>query len=124
MKGDIVKAKEIFAFEITKAVHGLEKATEARETAKDLFLNGDWSNAPQINIKEGDLPKDICDIVVLAGLENSKSKARKLIEQNGLSLNHEKVNDFDLVVTKELFERNNGLLLKKGKKTFVKVVIG
>ncbi len=122
MQGDIVVAKERFAFEITKAVHGEEKAAQARETAKKLFLKDDWSSAPQVQLSQSQLPQDICDLVVFAKLETSKSKARKLIEQNGLTLNGEKVKNFDLAITKSVF-KDGSALLKKGKKTFVKVVL-
>lgn len=121
---NIVAIKKRYAYEITKSVHGKEKADIALQTAQELFEKGNSQNAPVVEVENSALPKDICDIAVIAGIEDSKGKVRKLIVQSGLSLNGEKIESADLVVDKALFEANGGeLLLKKGKKTFVKVVL-
>lgn len=124
LKDNIINIKQRYAYEITRMVHGKEKALQAMQTAKELFESGTSASAPVVEIEKTALPKDICDLAVLAGIENSKGKVRKLIEQNGLVLNGEKVENFEFMVDEKLFAKNNGeLLLRKGKKTFVKVVV-
>lgn len=121
MKGDIINAKRIFAFEITKAVHGEEKAREAQEKALALFSKGNLESAPEVAVEKHAFPVDIVSLCALVGLAKSKSEARTLILQGGISLNGEKVEKFDIVLTQENAE--SGIVLQKGKKTFVKVIV-
>ena len=120
----INRAKEILAFELTKLVHGEEEARKAEETAKGLFsTGGDLSNMPTTVLNEADLPVDIVTLLVKTGLAPSKSEARRLIQQNSVSVNGEKVSSIEVVYTAaDLAE--NGLMIKKGKKVFHRVTLG
>ncbi len=120
----INRAKEILAFELTKLVHGEEEARKAEETAKGLFsTGGDLSNMPTTVLNVGDLPVDIVTLLVKTGLAPSKSEARRLIQQNSVSVNGEKVPSIEAVYTAaDLAE--NGLMIKKGKKVFHRVTLG
>ena len=116
MKGDINKAKEILAFNATEIAHGTEKAKIAEKTAKDLFLGKDSDLAPSVNYKSsGDI--NIVDFVVYVGLFESKSEARRMIEQGGLSINDQKINSIDYIID----TNQKDILIRKGKKTFLKV---
>ena len=95
-------AKKIAAFEITKLIHGEEEALKAKESAEALF------------------EKDIIDILVESKTVSSKSQARTLIEQGGISINDEKITDTKYILKKSEFE-DNFFILKKGKKTFIKI---
>ena len=119
MNGDIRDAKRRLAFEITKLVHGEEEAKNAEETAKALFSGGiDLENAPTLKISEF---LNMADLLVLAKFASSKGEARRLIEQGGITLNNEKVDSFNRTLTAEDFEKGYALL-KKGKKSFIKIV--
>ena len=120
----INRAKEILAFELTKLVHGEEEARKAEETAKGLFsTGGDLSNMPTTVLNVGDLPVDIVTLLVKTGLAPSKSEARRLIQQNSVSVNGGKVSSIEAVYTAaDLAE--NGLMIKKGKKVFHRVTLG
>lgn len=122
LSGDIRQAKKVMAYEITKSVHGRAKADEAVKSSQELFASGNTENAPTYELDSKLFPTDIANLCVLCGLTTSKGEARKLIEQGGISLNGEKVVSFAQVVSHDNFE-NSSLILKKGKKTFIKVVL-
>lgn len=122
---DIINAKKIMAFEITKLVHGEKDAVEAQEASKALFSGvGTLENAPTyiVSKQEFEAGLSIIDIAVAAGIIKSKSEGRRLIEQNGLLLNDSKINSFDQQIEKEDI-KNGYALLKKGKKSFIKLII-
>ena len=120
-KENIVKAKKLMAFEVTKLVHGEEEALKAQEIAKNLFENkqGISENMPTEEIENLD-KLNILDFLAKLSIISSKSEARRLIEQGGIVINNEKKQDIveilDLNSTKEF-------IVKKGKKTFLKVII-
>ncbi|MBQ8397011.1 MAG: tyrosine--tRNA ligase [Clostridia bacterium] len=119
------RAKEILAFELTKLVHGEEEAAKAEADAKALFASGGAGDAPIATIAEADLVDggmDILTILVKAGLVPSKSEARRAVEQGGVTVEGEKVTDIKTVYAGETLK--NGLLVKRGKKSFKKVVLG
>ncbi len=118
------KAKEILAYELTKLVHSEEEAKKAEQTAKSIFTGGDSDNMPSVEIssdafKEGNI--DIISIVHLAGLVTSRSEARRAIEQGGISINGERVNSIEEKFPLEFFK--DGVVVKKGKKSFKKVTL-
>ena len=120
----INRAKEILAFELTKLVHGEEEARKAEETAKSLFsTGGDRSNMPTTTLSAEDVPVDIVTLLVKTGLAPSKSEARRLVQQNSVSVNNEKVTDIAASYTADDLS-GDGLMLKKGKKVFHRVVLG
>ena len=117
-------AKEILAYELTKLVHGEEEAEKARSAARALFGAGNAGEMPVTELAEADLADgkaDIKALLVKAGLCKSNSEARQNITQGGVSLNGEKVTDVFLSVSAEALRE--GVLLKRGKKSFAKVVL-
>ena len=112
----IIEAKKILAYEITKIVHGEEKAKAAQDAAQALFGNGgNIDNMPTTIIDA--LPIGIADLLVVTKIAPSKGQARTLIEQGGISINDEKITDVNYVV--ESIE--DYIIIKKGKKTYHKV---
>lgn len=120
------KAKEILAFELTKLVHGEEEAKKAEESAKALFGGGaSMENIPTVTITAENLTEEGIDILaamVLSDIVTSKSEARRAVEQGGVSIDGEKVTDIKTMITNE--KLSEGVLIKKGKKVFKKVIKG
>ena len=120
---DIVKAKKRLCYEITKFVRGEEDALLAQKMSENLFTDG-GNDAPEFELDFGEIENGIglLDLLVKTGLCASKGEARKLIDNGGISMAGEKVSDNTISVTKDSFT-DGSLLLKKGKKTFIKVVL-
>ena len=117
------KAKEILAFELTKMVHGEEEAKKAEETAKAIFTSGDAANMATVKLEDDAFTDGSIDIVSLihaAGLAATKSEARRVVTQGGASVAGEKVSDIAAKFDKEFFA-GDGVVVKKGKKSFIKV---
>ncbi len=118
------KAKEILAYELTKLVHGAEEAEKAQATAKSLFSGaGDAENMPSTVLSAEDFTDgkiDILGILVRTGIAKSRSEARKLCEQNAVSVDDEKVTDTYTSYTKEQLAAK-AIVVKKGKKVFHRV---
>ena len=120
------EAKEILAFELTKLVHGEEEATKAKNASHALFAGGgDSAHMPTTELSaadfaDGDL--DILALLVKSGLAPSRSDARRAVEQGGVSLADEKVTDIRASYNADAFGAD-GLVLKRGKKKFVKIVV-
>ena len=119
------RAKEILAFELTSMVHGEEEAKKAEASAKALFAGaGSRENMPTTELGADDLvdgAADIMTLLVKTGLCPSKSDARRNIQQGGVTANDEKVSDIGKSFTAE--ELKAGVVLKRGKKNFNKVVL-
>lgn len=115
IKKDIVNAKKVLSYEITKFVRGEKDAQEAQRMSENLFSQG-GDDAPVFEVNKAETPINICDLLVKCKFCNSKSEARRLIEGGGISFDGEKVSDFNQNISK------SGLL-KKGKKNFIKVEI-
>lgn len=120
----INEAKKIAAFEITKLIHGEEEALKAKESAEALFeKDKNSANMPTFDASSLFTNNDnitLIDILVESKTVSSKSQARTLIEQGGISINDEKITDTKYILKKSEFE-NNFFILKKGKKTFIKI---
>ena len=120
------KAKEILAFELTKLVHGEEEANSALNASKAIFAGGGSSeNMPTTALTEADFTDGkltAIDILVLTKIAASKSEARRLITQGGVSVKGEKVSDVNFAVTKEDFD-NGEIIIQKGKKVFHKITL-
>lgn len=113
-------AKERLAFEVTKLVHGEEKALEAQKQAKAAFGGGSAADLPTVEIgKETTL---LADVLVAAGLVKSKGEAKRLIEGGGVSVEESKITDPFGVVPKMLIDKGE-YVLHKGKKVHIKVVL-
>ena len=118
------KAKEILAYELTKLVHGEEEAEKAQSAARAIFSAGSAANMPTAEIAAADLTDggmDILTILVKAGLVPSKSEARRAVEQGGVTVNDAKVTDIKAVYTAEAL--TEGLVVRRGKKAFKKVIL-
>ncbi len=118
------RAKEILAFELTSMVHGEEEAKKAEASAKALFTGADSANAPTTELSEADLTDgsiDIMTLLVKTGLCPSKSDARRNVQQGGVSVDDVKVSDIGAVFTAE--QLKDGILVKRGKKNFQKVIL-
>ena len=117
--------KEILAFELTSLVHGKEEAQKAQDAAKALFAGGgDMSNVPSVALKEEDFRDgvvDILQVLVSAGLCNTRSEARRAVEQGGVTVADAKVTDVKTTYNKDFFA--DGVMVKKGKKSFKKVTV-
>ena len=120
------QAKEILAFELTKLVHGEEEAAKAREASHALFAGGrDSAHMPTVELSaadfaEGDL--DILALLVKTELAPSRSDARRAVEQGGVSVADAKVTDIKTSYSADSFGAD-GLVVKRGKKKFVKVLV-
>jgi len=118
------QAKEILAFELTKLVHGEEEATKAQESARALFAGGVAADMPTATLADEDFVEgkiDVLTMLVKSGLVPSKSEARRAVEQGGVSVEGEKVTDIKTVYEASAFE-GDGIVVKRGKKNFRKVV--
>ena len=120
------EAKEILAYELTNLVHGEEEAQKAKEAAKALFAGGgSLENMPTVTLEESHFMEgniDILGILVTAGMAASRSEARRAVEQGGVTIKGEKVTDvkkdysMDEIAAEEF-------IVKKGKKSFKKIVV-
>ena len=121
----INEKKEILAFELTALVHGKEEAQKAQDAARALFAGGgDMSNVPSVALKEEDFRDgvvDILQVLVSAGLCGTRSEARRAVEQGGVTFGDDKVTDVKATYGKDVFA--DGVMVKKGKKSFKKVTL-
>lgn len=123
-KEDIRNAKKIMAFEVTKLVHGEEEALKVQQASEEIFSNkGNSQNTDTIELSKDVLNNNsnVIDVLMLSGIFESKSETKRLIEQNGVSINGEKVKSIDMIITKDMLE-DNALLIQKGKKKFIKML--
>ncbi len=122
---ELNKAKEILAFELTQLVHGTEEANKAKEASAALFAGGgNNANMPKAALAEEDFTdgsSDILSLLVKAGMTASKSEARRAVEQGGVSVNGDKVTDVKAAYEKTAFSEE--FILKKGKKSFMKICL-
>ena len=119
------QAKEILAYELTNLVHGEEEAKKAQESARALFTGGNAAEMPTSELTEADLSDgsiDLLSIVQKSGLCASRSEARRNVEQGGVSVDGEIVKDIKAVYTKEQLS-GEGIVVKRGKKNFRRVVV-
>ena len=120
------EAKEILAYELTKLVHGEEEAEKAKEGARALFSGGNTSQMPVTELSDSDFGEDenigILTLLVKAGLAASNGEARRNVQQGGVSIDGEKVSDPKTVINKNDISED-GIVLKRGKKKFMKIVV-
>ena len=135
---EINDAKKILAFEITKLIHGEDEALKAKEATEALFENRAGGAGASVGTRAGagaDMPStvmslsdftngiNVLDLLLQTTVIPSKSEGRRLLQQGGIFINGEKVDDFKLLITINNFI-NNELMIKKGKKVYHKVIIG
>ena len=121
---ELNKAKCVLAYEVTKMVHGEDAANVANDAAVSIFSSSGTANMPSADISSADIGDgiNVLDLLVNVKLIPSKGEGRRLIQQNGLSINGDKVTAVDFTVTPDMF-KEDGLVIKKGKKTFLKLVL-
>lgn len=121
----INEAKEVLAFELTKLVHSEEEAIKAQESSRALFSGAAHADMPTTEIEEADLTDGVIDLISLlvkAELAPTRSEARRNIEQGGVTVDGEKVSDVKATFTKDALA-GDGMVIKRGKKKFKKVVL-
>ncbi|WP_303006981.1 tyrosine--tRNA ligase [Romboutsia ilealis] len=121
----INEAKEVLAFELTKLVHSEEEAIKAQESSRALFSGAAHADMPTTEIEEADLNDgaiDLISLLVKAELAPTRSEARRNIEQGGVTVDGEKVSDVKATFTKDALA-GDGMVIKRGKKKFKKVVL-
>ncbi len=119
------QAKEILAYELTKLVHGEEEAVKAQEGARALFASGSAAQMPEVELTEADFEEGsigILNLLVKAGLAPSNGEARRNVQQGGVSIDGEKVEDARLQVARESIGPE-GVVLKRGKKKFMRIIV-
>lgn len=118
-------AKEILAFELTNLVHGEAEAEKAKEASRALFTSGNAADMPTAELTEEDFNGDEIDILTIlqkSGLAPSRSEARRNVEQGGVAVDGEAVKDSKAVFTKAQLS-GDGIVVKRGKKNFKKVIL-
>ena len=123
--GRINEKKEVLAYDLTNLVHGQEEAQKAKEASRALFSGiGDDSSMPTTVLKEEEIPADgiaLTELMLLCRLAASKTEARRLIQQGGVSIDGEKVDALDERIAKNRLEE--GIRIRKGKKVYHKAVL-
>ncbi|MEG6567404.1 tyrosine--tRNA ligase [Thermoanaerobacterium saccharolyticum] len=120
---EINEAKKVLAYEVTKLVHGVDEAEKAKKAAEALFEgSGDLRNVPTSTITSDMLGSNLLDVLVKTGIIPSKSEGRRLIAQGGLYVNDENVKDVNVVVTEDMF-RQGYMLVRRGKKSYNKIIL-
>ena len=118
------EAKEILAYELTKLIHGEEEAEKAKAASRALFVGGSSELTPSVEVTADALSDgkiDVNSLLVLGKMVPSRSEGRRAIEQGGVTVDGEKVSDVKATVTKEALR--TGVLIKRGKKSFVKFLL-
>lgn len=119
------QAKEILAYELTNLVHGEEEAKKAQDSARALFSAGVAADMPTAELTEEDFTEgtiDMISVLCKSGLAASRSEGRRAIEQGGVTLGNDKVTDVKAAFSKDTFA-GEGVVVKRGKKNFRKVVL-
>lgn len=122
---ELNRAKEILAFELTKLVHGDEEAEKAQESARALFSSGVAAQMPTTELFEEDFTDgsiDLISVLCKSGLVQTRSEGRRAIEQGGVTLGEEKITDVKASFGKDTFA-GEGIVLKRGKKNFRKLIL-
>ena len=120
---DIVKAKKFLSFEMTKFIRGEEDAIKARDMSENLFSQG-GDDAPQVEYSKEIVENgvNICQFLNEIGIAPSKSEARRLIQGGAITIGGNKISDFNSNIDNNTF-KDDSVLIKKGKKTFIKVIL-
>ncbi|HIX15174.1 MAG TPA: tyrosine--tRNA ligase [Candidatus Hungatella pullicola] len=119
------QAKEILAYELTALVHGKDEAEKAQKSARELFTGGNAANMPTCELTDEDFTDGEIDILAIlqkSGLAPSRSEARRNVEQGGVSADGEAIKDIKTTFTRTQLE-GEGIVVKRGKKKFVKVTV-
>lgn len=120
----INEAKKVLAYEVTKLVHGEKEAKKAQEAAEALFGGGvNLDNVPTIEISAEDKTAKVIDVLTAAKVFSSKREARQMIAQGGLTVKDEVLSDPEATLSADLFDAENSLLIRKGKKKYFRLIV-
>ena len=120
----INEAKKVLAYEVTKLIHGQEEADKAVKATEALFGGGaDMENVPTLEIAEADKTAKLVDVLTAQKVFSSKREARQMIAQRGLYLNNAAVEDAEFTLTSEFFTEDGGVLIRKGKKKYYRLIV-
>ena len=120
----INEAKKVLAYEVTKLIHGQEEADKAVKATEALFGGGaDLEHVPTLEITEADKTAKLVDVLTAQKVFGSKREARQMIAQRGLYLNNEAVEDAEFALVPELFAEDGGVLIRKGKKKYYRLIV-
>ena len=120
----INEAKKVLAYEVTKLIHGQEEADKAVKATEALFGDGaDLEHVPTLEITEADKTAKLVDVLTAQKVFGSKREARQMIAQRGLYLNNEAVEDAEFALAPELFAEDGGVLIRKGKKKYYRLIV-
>jgi len=120
----INEAKKVLAYEVTKLIHGQEEADKAVKATEALFGGGaDLEHVPTLEIAEADKTAKLVDVLTAQKVFGSKREARQMIAQRGLYLNNEAVEDAEFALAPELFAEDGGVLIRKGKKKYYRLIV-
>ncbi len=120
----INEAKKVLAYEVTRLIHGQVEADKAVKATEALFGGGaDMENVPALEISETDKTAKLVDVLTAQKVFSSKREARQMIAQRGLYLNNAAVEDAEFTLTPELFTEDGGVLIRKGKKKYYRIVV-
>ena len=121
---EINTAKKVLAFEVTKLVHGEEEALKAQQAAEALFGGGgNMENVPTIEITDADKTAKIIDVLTAAKVFSSKREARQMVAQGGLYVQDNAVTDPEAFLSADMFDAEQSLLIRKGKKKYFRLVV-
>ena len=121
---EINTAKKVLAFEVTKLVHGEEEALKAQQAAEALFGGGgNMENVPTIEITKADKTAKIIDVLTAAKVFSSKREARQMVAQGGLYVQDNAVTDPEAFLSADMFDAEQSLLIRKGKKKYFRLVV-
>ena len=121
---EINKAKVVLAYEITKMIHGEEEAIKAKAASEALFGAGNnMENVPTKDLSKDEFGIDLTEFLAVNKVLKNKSEGRRLIEQNGMSVDDVKVTDVKFALTEEVFKDKEYIIVKMGKKRFLKIVL-
>jgi tyrosyl-tRNA synthetase len=122
---EINEAKKVLAYEVTKIIHGQEEALLAQKAAEALFGQGsDDSSMPSTSISAAEMEKgmDILSMLIITGLASSKSEAKRLVDQGGISVDGQKIDNINVLFSLDNFDEGK-MIIKKGKKIYHKVTL-
>lgn len=125
LEGNINDAKERLAYEVTTLIHGKDAADKARSGAKAAFSGGgDKSSMPTVEMEKSrfDAGISVVDLFFDAGLAGTKSDARRLIEQGGASISEKSIIDVKTIINADVLDADGELILRAGKKKFVRIL--
>ena len=120
----INEAKKVLAYEVTKLIHGQAEADKAVKATEALFGGGaDMENVPTLEISEAEKTAKLVDVLTAQKVFSSKREARQMIAQRGLYLNNAAVEDAEFALAPDLFAEDGGVLIRKGKKKYYRIVV-